>query len=177
VDCDTRELSKYRQKIVAPVVTVEVGVPRGIGELAVWEAINGDSTLAYFLQTGDAQHGDRVVMKAEQLVRWYPDNGQEKHLALALGKHYLGQDKVETAIGYFKEAADSAGASSLRASALLELTQSYIKKGDLEEALRISDAADSEYNGREIQAEFESLGSKIRQVGKTSGSGRVKIQE
>jgi hypothetical protein len=159
--------SAFRQRIVAPVVDVQVFSPAGEAEQAIWQAVKANEDLAYFMQTGDVRRTQGVAEKAEQLVGKYPDNIQEKHLAFALGQYYLRQDKVERAIGRFKEAATSEAASSLRAQALLKLAESYVKKGEMKEALKISEAASSEYTERGMRQEFDALSSKIRQAGES----------
>lgn len=157
----------FRRKIVAPDVSVRIWFPPDEAGQAVWQAMKDDEDLAYFMQTGNARQAHGVVTKAEELVERYPDNSYEKHLALALGRHYLGEDKIERAIGHLKEAATAGPASSLRAQALLELTKSYVRKGDIEEALKISDAAGDEFGDGSVRQEFQRLNSKLRQAGKS----------
>lgn len=154
----------FRRKIAAPVIGIPIGFPMGEAEQALWQIVKDDKDLAYFVQTGDGQRTDGVVEKAEQLVQRYPNNNQERQLALALGRHYLERDKVEAAIGYLKEAAGSDPGSLMRARALSELTKSYIQKGDVDEALKVSEAASSEYTDKDIQQEFDRLNLKIRQA-------------
>ncbi len=160
----------FGRRIVAPAFGVQAWFPQEEAGQAIWEALKDDAKLAYFMQTGDARQSATVVRKAEELVERYPDNSQEKHLALALGRHYLAEDKVEAAIEHLKEAAKAEPASALRAQALLELTKSHVKKGDVNEALKISDAAGDEINDGEVRQELQRLGSKLRQGGKSPGS-------
>jgi tetratricopeptide (TPR) repeat protein len=156
--------TNFRRKITSPVIDLLVMFPMGEAEQAVWLAVESDKDLAYFMQTADGRRAKNVVEKAEQLVRRYPDNNQERQLALALGKYYLERDNVEQAIVYLKDAAASEPASLLRAQALLELAKSYTKKGDMDEAFKISEAASSEYAGKDIQQEFDQLILKIRKA-------------
>lgn len=154
----------FSRKITAPVIGIPVGYPMGEAEQAAWQAVKADKDLAYFAQTGDGQRAKGIVEKAEQLVQQYPNNNQERQLALALGKHYLERDNVGAAIGYLKDAAASDPGSLMRARALSELTKSYIQNGDVDEALKISEAVGSEYNDKDIQREFDLLNLKIRQA-------------
>lgn len=158
----------FGRKIAAPVISLEVGPPQGEAGQAVWQAVRADKELAFFMQTGIARRAESTIEKAEQLVRRHPGNDLERHLALALGRHFLGKERAETAIGYFKEAATAGPASSLRGRALLELTKAYVRKGDVGEALKIIDAAVDEFNEGEIREEFERMGSKLRQAGKNN---------
>jgi tetratricopeptide (TPR) repeat protein len=154
----------FNRKITTQVADIPVGFPMGEAEQAAWQTVKDDKDLAYFTQTGDGQRAKGVVEKAEQLVQRYPNNNQERQLALALGKHYLKRDNVEAAIGYLKEAATSDPGSLMRARALSELTKSYIQNGDLDEALKISEAASDEYADKDNQQEFNRLNLKIRQA-------------
>lgn len=159
----------FDRRIRAPVVSVEVGYPQGEAGPAVWQAVQEDDGLAYFMQTGDARCAEGVVKTAEQLVQRFPGDKLDKHLALALGRHHLGQERAGAAVGYLKEAAAAAEpGSSLRARALLELTKSYATTGDVEEALKISDAAAEEFDDGEVRQEFQRLGSKLRRAEKNA---------
>lgn len=158
----------FARKIVAPAFAVQVGFPQEEAGQAVWEAMKADKDFAYFMQTGDARQSGTVVQKAERLVEHYKGGSYEKHLSLALGRYYLANDKVEKAIGYLKGAATAEAASSLRAQALLELTRSYVSNGEVDEALKISDAAGDEANQGEARQELERLRSKLRQAGKST---------
>jgi tetratricopeptide (TPR) repeat protein len=158
----------FERKIVAPAFAVQVGFPQEEAGQAVWEAVKSDKDLAYFMQTGDARQSGAVVQKAERLVEHYADGRYEKHLSLALGRYYLAKDKVETAIGYLKGAAAAEPASSVRALALLELTRSYVSKGEVDEALKISDGASDEFNEGEVRQELERLRSTLRPAGKST---------
>jgi tetratricopeptide (TPR) repeat protein len=157
----------FGQRIVAPTIGLQIRFPQEEAGQAIWEAVKANSKLAYFMQTGDARQADSVIKKAEQLVAGHPDNVYEKHLALALGRHYLKEDQIETSIVHLKEAATAEPASPLRAQALLELTNSYVRKGDIEEAIRISDAAGDEFDEGEVRYEFQRLSSKFRRLGKS----------
>jgi tetratricopeptide (TPR) repeat protein len=156
--------ANFNRKISAPVIGIPVGYPMGEAEQAAWQTVKDDKDLAYFTQTGDGQRANGVVEKAEQLVKRYPNNNQERQLALALGKHYLERDNVGAAIGYLKDAAASDTGSLMRARALAELTESYLQNGDVDEALKISEAAGSEYPDKDNQQEFDRLNLKIRQA-------------
>lgn len=55
----------------------------------------------------------------------------------------------------------------MRGQALLELTKSYARRGDIEEALKISDGAGDEFGDAEVGQEFQRLSSKLRKAGKS----------
>jgi hypothetical protein len=163
----------FRRKLTAPLTNVEVGFSPASAEYAISQAVvdDKDGALAFFLQTGDTPQPE-VVEKAEQLIERFSGNDQQKRMALAIGNYHLRHDKVETAIGFLNEAAKAEYSPALRDRALLELAKSYIKRGDIDEALKISNGSDGKFSAPEIEAEFEGIRSKLRQAERSLRSGK-----